>query len=126
MTATPRALPIFSGVLGRKFCGSTIRFASPQWRIAMTEQAKGPYAETYCPYCGAEEPHWNGPRSDPEWHDLLNKQDAEITRLRAERDQLLAAMKEMIDWYGDDKGKWPCVDRALAAVAAVEEKPCRG
>lgn len=42
-----------------------------------------PYAETYCPYCGADEPSWNGTHADPEWHALVEKQDAEIEQLRA-------------------------------------------
>jgi len=47
---------------------------------------------------------------------------AEIARLRAERDQLLAALKDMVDAWdmSDDEGQHRRIwDRASAAIAAV-------
>jgi hypothetical protein len=46
-------------------------------------------AETYCPYCGAAEPDWNGAHADAEWQDLMHKQDNEIESLRRRNEELL-------------------------------------
>ena len=56
----------------------------------MTDQS--PYAETYCPHCGADEPSWNGNHADPEWLDIFEKHDAEVARLRAALKPFAAAV----------------------------------
>ena len=55
---------------------------------------QSPYAETYCPYCGADEPSWNGNHADPEWLDLFEKHDAEVARLKHQIHELERTQSE--------------------------------
>jgi len=67
--------------------------------------------ETHCPYCGAEEAHWNGATADAEWQDLMHKQDDEITKLREENAKLRAERDSLFEANGK-----------LAAVYAERDK----
>jgi hypothetical protein len=62
-----------------------------------------------------------------DYPEQMRRDREEIARLRAKRDQLLAASKEVISWQMDENFKPPEIRgawlRLCAAIAAVEEKP---
>jgi hypothetical protein len=57
----------------------------------MTEREYNPYADTFCPCCGAAEPDWNGSNADAEYHE----RDAQIDRLTRELAQAQAEAERM-------------------------------
>lgn len=59
-----------------------------------------------------------------DYPEQMRRDREEITRLRAQRDQLLAALKPMVDaWDYAERALARRVSRARAAIKAVEEKP---
>ena len=73
-------------------------------------------ADAYCPCCGAQEPDWNGPRSDPTYAD----RDAEIERLSAQLESLTISANHERATRRHAESE---IERLRAALKQIDEHP---